>query len=244
MWKRAIAGTGLLLIAVAGCSTVPATTGSNPASTPSRALGSVAASRTPEPVPMQSASPSATAPPPVAVAAPPVDQTFQGRGDKVLALHLEEGYVHIATITHQGSSNFSIKALDATGAMTDLVVNEIGTYSGVRPLDLRSTPAALQIRADGSWKIVVQIAQKAPLWTGASSGKGAAVLRISPDALDGLTTVKITHNGTSNFAVWAYGNSSNLLVNEIGAYTGETLLPQGTVLLEVKADGAWSIRKS
>jgi hypothetical protein len=59
----------------------------------------------------------------------------------------------------------------------------------------------------------------------------------------GLTTLKITHSGSSNFAVKAYGDSSRLLVNEIGKYSGETLLPSGTVLLEVEADGNWTLEK-
>lgn len=43
----------------------------------------------------------------------------------------------------------------------------------------------------------------------------------------GLTMVKITYKGSSNFVVHAYGDYQELLVNEIGRYSGEVLLPDG-----------------
>ena len=49
------------------------------------------------------------------------------------------------------------------------------------------------------------------------------------------------HEGDGNFAVWAYGDESALLVNDVGAYTGETLVPVGTVVLDVTANGLWSM---
>jgi len=157
-------------------------------------------------------------------------------------LSLAEDYLHIAKISHTGRSNFAVWSIDAAGERLDLLVNEIGNYSGVRPLDLSETPAALQIEADGSWRIEIQVAQKAPIWTGNASGKGSAVLLIS-GGTQGITVVKITHSGRSNFAVWVYGEDSDLLVNEIGKYAGEVLIPPGMVLIEIEADGAWTVEK-
>jgi hypothetical protein len=51
----------------------------------------------------------------------------------------------------------------------------------------------------------------------------------------------MTHRGDGNFAIWAYGESgTDLLVNEIGRYDGEALLGDA-VLLEITANGAWSL---
>ena len=36
-------------------------------------------------------------------------------------------------------------------------------------------------------------------------------------------------------------DGSELLINEIGRYRGETMLPDSTLLLEIEADGAWTI---
>jgi hypothetical protein len=44
--------------------------------------------------------------------------------------------------------------------------------------------------------------------------------------------------------VWAYGDTQELLVNEIGKYSGEQLMPVGTVLLEIQSDGTWSLHKT
>ena len=175
----------------------------------------------------------------------PEDQVFEGVGADVVALDLDPEFAHIATITHHGSSNFVVWTVDANGSRMDLVVNEIGNYSGVRPIDFQESPAALQVEADGAWTIVVQALEKAPRWPGQSSGTGSAVLVVDPGAVQGLTTVTITHAGDSNFVVWAYGGrNADLLVNEIGSYSGTTILPTWAVALEIEADGAWTITAS
>jgi hypothetical protein len=70
------------------------------------------------------------------------------------------------------------------------------------------------------------------------------VLVVMP-AVSGLTTVNVNHSGSGNFIVYSYGeNDSDLLVNEIGSYRGEILLPDWTVLLSINADGKWSFVKS
>jgi hypothetical protein len=65
-------------------------------------------------------------------------------------------------------------------------------------------------------------------------------------AIDGgLTVVEATHDGESNFQVYFVDDSDydSVLVNEIGAYEGETaeLLDAGDYQLDVEADGDWSI---
>lgn len=132
----------------------------------------------------------------------------------------------------------------ADGQDIDLLVNEIGSYTGVRPLDFEERPAALKMEASGSWQVVVKVAQKAPIWTGKMTAKGDTVFLIPPGTVAGLDTIKITHSGRSNFAVWAYGDRRELLVNEIGTYSGEVLLPSGTVAVVVEADGAWTFEKA
>ncbi len=80
--------------------------------------------------------------------------------------------------------------------------------------------------------------------TGTWTGKGDDLVVIQSGAFSGLDSVKITNSGQSNFAVWAYGKTQDLLVNEIGNYSGEQLLPTETVLLEIQSDGTWSLHKT
>jgi hypothetical protein len=52
-----------------------------------------------------------------------------------------------------------------------------------------------------------------------------------------------THNGASNFVVQSIPTnlgSSDLLVNEIGPYSGAVRFP-GSAIVEINADGDWSI---
>ena len=61
--------------------------------------------------------------------------------------------------------------------------------------------------------------------------------------------IKGTHSGESNFIVSLIGygrlRGDDTLFNEIGAFSGETLLRdmrKGAYLLAVRANGAWTIR--
>ncbi len=98
--------------------------------------------------------------------------------------------------------------------------------------------AALKIEADGQWTVSAAPASSAPSWDGAApyTATGSAVVLVA-GAAEGLTPVTFTHQGESHFAAWAYGDYRDLLVNEIGAYSGETLIPTGTLVIPVEADG-------
>lgn len=55
--------------------------------------------------------------------------------------------------------------------------------------------------------------------------------------------ISITHDGTSNFAVWSLdgdGQRGELLVNVIGTYTGTSTLPAESTALAIEADGGWT----
>ncbi|MEV0428501.1 hypothetical protein [Micromonospora sp. NPDC050495] len=71
-----------------------------------------------------------------------------GKGDDVLMLG---GDAAAAKITHRrGDSNFVVYAYSLDTGEGGLLINEIGAYTGVRPL---SAPALVQITADGNWTI-------------------------------------------------------------------------------------------
>ena len=62
----------------------------------------------------------------------------------------------------------------------------------------------------------------------------------------GLTTFKMAHAGDSNFAVWlldSQGEKVDLLANVIGGYQGTQGLglAGGSYLLDIKADGDWTV---
>lgn len=173
-------------------------------------------------------------------------RTYRGVGDKVVKVKETEDIL-LATLTHQGTSNFIVNPLDPGGAEQMTMVNAIGNYRGTVLVNEENGKVlrGIKIKADGAWTLTLKPLVMARQWTGARvAGRGDDVLLLSP-ASSGLTTVKVNHSGSSNFIVHSYAEGSGEgLINEIGSYRGEVLLPDGTVLVTILADGRWTFTKS
>lgn len=77
------------------------------------------------------------------------------------------------------------------------------------------------------------------------SGTGDDLIKIRATKNRGI--IKFTHDGESNFAVWALkpgGGKSDLLVNTVGSYSGTVVFNvyswYKTAAFEIKADGDWT----
>jgi hypothetical protein len=158
---------------------------------------------------------------------------YEGSGDDVIDVETFE-LPMVATIEHQGSSNFAIIAHTESGSR-DLLVNTIGNYTGTRPLNFVEGPTEFEITADGSWTITITSLLEQPTLAETSSGSGDEVLFVDT----GSGRLTLTHDGDSNFVVLAYGSMRELLVNEIGGYEGTVRLPDA-LALEIQADGSWT----
>jgi hypothetical protein len=183
--------------------------------------------------------------------APALKAVYSGVGDKIVKLTGPAATDPVVvTLTHVGSANFIVSPLDASGQDAGSMVNAIGNYSGTVPLNFESgssTPA-IKIQADGRWTMTIRSSDQVFQWDGSKPlvGKGDNVVSVV-GAIDssGLNTVNITHKGQANFIVDVWGSSSGStnLVNEIGNYAGQQVLPQDGLLLVVQADGAWTVAK-
>jgi hypothetical protein len=162
--------------------------------------------------------------------------------------HLNSGLA-IFTMKHTGSSNFAIWLLDNMGDKKELLVNEIGSFDGSKAVRISTSgDYILDIKADGQWNIDIQqpaytTAEKAPLTISGKSQQATKPFYLNA----GLTTFKMTHDGSSNFAIWlldANGNKKELLVNEIGSFDGSKAVgvKSGVYLLDIKANGNWNIQ--
>lgn len=171
------------------------------------------------------------------------DIVYSGAGDSVLRIELPGGpnSVGVASIQHSGSSNFAVWSLDQNLNQSDLLINEIGPYSGTVAFNLRATESitALEITADGTWEVTVEDLLTLPqlLPNSTAQGEGDDLLVYLGDT----TIASVEHAGDSNFAVWSHGDYSDLLINEIGAYSGQVRWPAGGALIEITANGPWSI---
>ncbi|WP_347350305.1 cell wall-binding repeat-containing protein [Intrasporangium sp.] len=167
---------------------------------------------------------------------------YSGTGDDVITISKPGGATNpaIATLTHDGSEYFSVWGLDSKMEDTDLLVSTVGPYRGTVLFDDYSESKSLQIQADGAWTVAIRATSAAPKISGKSaSGHGDTVLNWSGSA----STARLTHDGSSNFIVEAYGRSGDwdLLVNEIGSYQGTVRWPAGPRVISIEADGNWSI---
>lgn len=80
------------------------------------------------------------------------DTSFSGKGDYVTGLSTE-AQSGVWKITHDGKSNFAIRAYTTQGR--ELLVNEIGTYEGKKMVEVpENSNIMFEITADGNWTIV------------------------------------------------------------------------------------------
>ncbi|PFG20670.1 hypothetical protein [Serinibacter salmoneus] len=164
--------------------------------------------------------------------------THTGVGAGVVAMP-EGSDIGIVTATHEGSSNFALWSLDGDNNQVDLLVNTIGAYSGTTPWGLTydTEASSIQVEADGPWSITFEPLLSAAELVMPRSGTGDSVLLYRGAA----ATPTFTHSGESNFAVWSYGDQRDLLINEIGAYSGTHAITSGPAVIVITADGDWSV---
>ncbi len=181
---------------------------------------------------------------------PPLPIDFVGSGDSVLDVNKWSGPA-ILRLSHNGQHNFIVENFDVNNNGLGLLVNEIGNYAGIIPLDFgyfgtNADTKRITVDADGVWEIHVlplSSAQIVPV-PGVVAGEGENVL-----LLDGATPDTIIFDASQaahNVVLEAYSHEPSiqyldLLVNEIGAYTGTLLAPSGATVLVVKADGPWRL---
>lgn len=229
----------------AGCATgTTSSTAVTLSATPATAAppGAPAGTAAPTAGPLASSDAIATAPPATAFK----EITLTGKGKKVAKFNIPEDAAAIAVITHKGKSNFIIHSIDASGATVDHLVNVIGNYSGTVLFDAGADAhsVAFQINADGAWTITIKPVTSANAWNPATTLKGTGdnVYRLTPPS-SGLVTLDLTYKGKENFIVHSISaDGVEHLANEIGNFSGQVLLPDRSVLLEIDADsGTWTV---
>lgn len=193
-----------------------------------------------------------TTPPPPPPAASPYDEAYgsfkpvtkSGKGDSVISLPAgaEAG---IITITYKGSDFFSADTIDAANKMTlDTSVTSIGKYSGTTLFGMSSLgepPKKLKISGNGSWSVTVAPISSAKKLAQTNSGNGDQVFLYDGEAANWA----LKHQGDGAFIVSADdGSFPDMLVMEIGNYSGTVPLGAGPLILEVKADGAWTMNRA
>ncbi|MDO8613230.1 MAG: hypothetical protein Q7R32_10475 [Dehalococcoidia bacterium] len=193
------------------------------------------------PTPEPTAAPTATPEPPEPTPTPtpvPEPVLLEGVGQTATEQVTPPASISVATFTHNGSSNFVVEIFG--GDSEGLLINHIGPYQGSRPI-FGADPVTFDIDADGAWSIRIEAIGTAT--TAAFSGIGDAASGLFEPPSDGPWNV--SHDGESNFAVWAHcAGGSDLVQNEIGSVAGSTVIQfeDGPCMWEVEADGNWSLQ--
>ena len=135
-------------------------------------------------------------------------------------------------------------SLDSALTSVDLLVNEIGDYEGRRPVNVqeffeREPMRYVDVTADGPWSISFEPLSMARLLTSSLSGSSDDVVRVAEGGI-----AAFPYTGSSNFIVWARSvdGEADLLVNEIGNYSGNQVIPAWADYLDVVGnEGTWMI---
>jgi hypothetical protein len=180
---------------------------------------------------------------------------YSGKGDKVITgVNIPAGSFK-ATITHDGDHHSHVKLFYGNDKYDyQLLSNESDPYSIAQYLydhfdsykALPVTNGMLEVEGDGNWTITIQRITETS--TRNLAGKGTVVTGLF-QVTGGRNVVRMTHDGKHNFVVKIFEENGGkydyeLLVNEIGAYNGETLVTlegNKNYLVEVTADGNWTV---
>ena len=174
-------------------------------------------------------------------------EVYSGSGDQIVDLKLTKK-TSIVTFTHQGTSNFAVWAKDKNAENIDLLVNEVGNYSGTTLVyPSGKSLKYLEITADGTWTADFKSLTSARKWSKKIiEGTGDDVIQLSK-SLASSTKLKINFSGNGNFAVWTFdknGKRLDLKVNEVGNYVGTKFLGKSVKYIQINAaEGTWNIQR-
>jgi hypothetical protein len=170
-------------------------------------------------------------------------------GDDVVAFSASGSSLRLFNMKYSGGSNFIIWLKDSQGNRIDLLVNEIGSYSGKKSVKLSSGNYYLDVAASGPWSVEItpSVSAMAAI-TGTPlifKGYGDDVISFTSTGT-GLRIFTMKYSGGGNYIIWlkdSQGNNIDLLVNDIGSYNGKksAKLTSGDYYLDITASGPWSI---
>jgi hypothetical protein len=242
-------GALIIFLIICGIARGPAGKGTNETATSTtfaeEANSSVVIS-TSTPMPTDTPAPTRT-PRPTATTTPIPEPIFlTSVGDSVFDIQKWEGPA-LLKIKYTGGGNFVVRNYPANGNdYHDLLVNTIGPYEGIVPIDFRDgeQTARIEVKADlsGAWEFHIEPLANARIEQipGVISGKGDDIIFIGGGIPD---TLKVdASQAESNFVVRAIAKARfDLVVNEIAPYSGTSILDPSTIALIIKATGPWSL---
>lgn len=167
---------------------------------------------------------------------------YEGVGSQVLDVELPApGAPALASITYSSEQDwrhFSLWAFDEEYRPLGLLVHELGSFTGLVPVDLAEGGAVtsyLGVDAAGAWTIRIDPLSSARRVDGEVRGSGPDLFLYTGDT----TVARVTNQSDGRFALRSVdGRSPGLLVDQIGVFESDVVLP-GHRLVVIQAQGAW-----
>jgi hypothetical protein len=181
-------------------------------------------------------------------AADPVPSRFRigfGHGPDVLTFPGPAGGVF--EIVSSGQDHTAVWSLDEGLQQSELLVNQVGHYSGRRLVGLPNPAMGLQIDTGNSWEIWHHSMESLPLLgDGVLQGRGDDVILTVPWGEPGgpAFILEIVCRTDGHIALTAWGDNGGLLVNQIGSIAGRLVVPAGTAFLVLNAEDPWALNRA
>jgi len=126
------------------------------------------------------------------------------------------------------------------------LANEIGSNVSVSaPSGVDENRYVLEVQSQGAWTVTVDQPKSSVGIRTSFSGTGSKATELF-SVVGGGRTFTYSHTGSSNFIVWLYDASGNIVdsvANEFGNSSGRSsaALNSGAYMMGVQADGNWTI---
>ena len=195
---------------------------------------------TPPPTPTEEPSPT---PQPI-----PEPVVYEGSGDTTLPITkpIEGDMCFMFVQGNAASEFFGMVAYDSDDNLLRKLIITEKPYLGTRLLDGSpdKNTAVIDIRAVGPWQITLipvtqpYIAQYIIDVPGPLSGNGDVVVLTRGES----SSITADYSGDKHFVIHAQARATaSVVFNKQGAFTGEELLPENTIMLEIMSEGDWEI---
>jgi hypothetical protein len=166
--------------------------------------------------------------------------TISGSGSETVTLQAPDDLATVLHITHEGEGPFSVTTLDSNSESIELLVDTEGSYEGSRAINLvlGDVISSIAIVADGDWSITATYLGALERSVDEAVGSGDAVVVM--DITNPEMTVR--HDGDGDFSVfmWTF-ESQGYVLQETGNVDTTVSVPIGGSVIEVEADGEWSL---
>ena len=178
-----------------------------------------------------------------------------GHGDGEATFTSPDQTTAIAVVSSAGFGSFSVQSLAVDRSVIDLLVSATSPYAGVVLFDWQAgnQAAAFRVTGGGDWTIDVEPVEHAPSWAASSlTGSGDRVLRLAKP-ISRTTAIHVVHRAAGRLAITAFlgdedegeGSFADLaqvpLLSVTGPYDGVMELPDGSILVTIRADGDWTL---